>query len=66
MQRPKQTKTFGQRIREAREKKGLSPLQVATELDCSVSMVRMIESDQVRPSKPSVADRMADYLGVPL
>jgi transcriptional regulator with XRE-family HTH domain len=57
-------KTLGERIRAKREQLGLSQQDCADQLDCTRAMISLIEQDKIEPRRPTIADRLAELLGV--
>jgi transcriptional regulator with XRE-family HTH domain len=58
--------TIGNRIRAARENKGLTRKALAAEVGCTVQYLSMIEADERTPKMPITAQAIAEALGMDL
>lgn len=61
----RKSRTFGDKVREARRKAGLSQTQVAQQMGVNPNFISTYERNTVRPSLPT-AFALARALGVPL
>jgi HTH-type transcriptional regulator, competence development regulator len=59
----KKTKTFGERLREARVAKGYSLRKFAKETDVSPTYLSQVEQDKVAPPTADRVERIAELLG---
>lgn len=57
--------SFGAFIRERRNERGLTLLDVAAEIDVSVPYLSRIERDRENPPRDELIRRLAEVLGVP-
>lgn len=56
--------TLGNNIRTIREKKGITPKDLASALDIDISTLNRIENGKVATFKPQFLEKLAEYLGV--
>ncbi len=56
--------TLGNKIRTIRQKKGITPKDLASALDIDISTLNRIENGKVATFKPQFLEKLAEYLGV--
>jgi transcriptional regulator with XRE-family HTH domain len=55
---------IGNKIRAIREKKGITPKDLAAAMDIDISTLNRIENGKVATFKPQFLEKLASYLGV--